>query len=1650
MSNPTVGRALAAAAATLSMLALAAPASAATRSVCPDGGCDYVTIQAAVDDSDPGDVITVGAGSYVEDVDVTEAVTLTGAGAATTTIRGPAGGGGATVRVSAEGVAVSGFTITRAASAATWDQGLNTAGVAVEGQANSVDVRDCVFTGNRDAIDIADSDGSWIQGNTIDNNRTGLRLSGQTNSTTVKQNLITNNWALGVLFVDGPGADATGSAFSENVITGNWYGGVVDRQTGGGPKDFSADWFGTTTPAVTSADTSEPGYSSLIPVAQGGTATPPGGAPDIAGPASGNFDFTPLLRSGTDTSATFGFQGDFAQLDVHSDGAQTGSPARIDEGVSLAASAGTVRVRSGTYTEDVIVNKQLTLQGAAASSTTVLGPIGGPGATIQAAALGVVIDGFTISRVGNNTTDWNNPGLNSAGVAVVSQASKVEVRNSVLTGNRTAIDVNNSNGNSIHNNVIDFNRAGLIFRNTTDNTTLTENYITNNWTFGLVFLDASGGTDSPAQRAANSDFSNNHLSGNWFAQIVDRQAGGALPPPPNNAKNFSGNWYGTQSPVVTTANSAEPGYAAQVPVAYGGTAAPPGGQPDIAGPASGNFDYTPLLRSGTDTAAGTLGFQGDFSDITVVREGAQTGTVGRVDEGVNRVTSGGTVRTRAGTYAENVTIGRHVHLMGSGDGTVIDPPADGPALSIAASGTAADPLSISDLRTTGAGGTGSTGSGLAVTSAVSDVLISHVSSTDNPGSGLAITSTATVARLRIADSTFASNETGISIANGPTGVAGVRVGGNTFTGNQRAVQVGEAGQSGTGPSGVRVNRNSITGNVSGVVNDSGTTANATCNWWGASDGPSGAGPGSGDSVGAAVDFDPFRTSSDLSGVCQAPVAVADSGSTPEDTPVDGLVLENDTDSESRGLSAVKVTDPAHGAVTLSARGAYTYTPAADYSGPDSFTYKANDGASDSNTVAVSISVTAVNDVPVAVGDSGSVAEDGVLTGTSVLGNDSDVEDSPLTAVKVTEPSHGAVTLNSNGTYTYTPAADYNGPDSFTYKANDGTADSTLAATVSINVTAVNDAPAAAGDSGSVAEDGTLNGVSVLGNDSDVENSPLTAVKVTDPAHGTVTLSSNGTYTYSPAANYNGPDSFTYKANDGTGDSNVVTVSITVNAVPDLPVAVDDSASVAEDGTLNVAAADAVLKNDSDADGQSLTAVKVTDPSHGTVTLSSNGSYTYTPVANYNGSDSFTYKANDGTSDSNTVAVSISVTAVNDAPVAVGDSGSAAEDGVLNVAAADGVLKNDTDVEGQTLHAAKVTDPAHGTVTVDPTGSYVYTPAANYNGPDSFTYKASDGAADSNVATVSITVGGANDAPEAVGDSATVAEDDVLNGSSVLPNDTDTDGDPLTAAKASDPTHGTATVNADGTYTYTPAANYNGSDSFTYRANDRTSDSGAATVSITVTPVNDAPTAADDSATVDEDGVLSAAASGVLGNDHDVEGQALSATKVSDPAHGTVTLASNGSYEYSPAADYNGPDSFTYRAADGTAESGVATVSISVSPVAETPGPELEDTLAPVFLRAKLTSKAFTVRNGTTFVYSLSEQARVLFTIEKRKEGKKARYSLVGRFGQNGKLGVNRKKFSGKIGRKTLQKGRYRASLKATDASGNVSVVKHLSFKVVRR
>ncbi len=281
----------------------------------------------------------------------------------------------------------------------------------------------------------------------------------------------------------------------------------------------------------------------------------------------------------------------------------------------------------------------------------------------------------------------------------------------------------------------------------------------------------------------------------------------------------------------------------------------------------------------------------------------------------------------------------------------------------------------------------------------------------------------------------------------------------------------------------------------------------------------------------------------------------------------------------------------------------------------------------------------------------------------VLGNDTDPDNDPLAVESVTQPSNG--TAVNNGTdVTYTPDPNFNGLDTFTYTAADATSSSN-SATVTVTVNAINDAPVADGQAVSVKEN-TTRDITLTG--SDVDGDTLTYAVVDGPTNGALSGTAPN-LTYTPNNPYLGPDSFTFKVNDATVDSEPAAVTITVNA-NNTPVANPDSYSIEEDGTLNVDAAAGVLFNDTDADGDSLTAVPVSNVTQGVLTLNPDGSFTYTPNANFNGIDTFTYKANDGTADSTVTTVTFTVKPINDAPAANTDSYSVDEDVSFSIGASE--------------------------------------------------------------------------------------------------------------------------------------------------------------------------------------------------------------------------------------------------------------------------------------------------------------------------------------------------------------------------------------------
>jgi large repetitive protein len=654
---------------------------------------------------------------------------------------------------------------------------------------------------------------------------------------------------------------------------------------------------------------------------------------------------------------------------------------------------------------------------------------------------------------------------------------------------------------------------------------------------------------------------------------------------------------------------------------------------------------------------------------------------------------------------------------------------------------------------------------------------------------------------------------------------------------------------------------------------------------------------------------------DLAAVNDAPTTSNSAKSGSEDSQVSGRVTATDVDGDALTFTVPQSGAPAHGTVTMNPDGTYTYTPAANYNGTDSFTYRVSDGNGGTATGTVTFTIAAVNDAPTTSNATFAGQEDGTIAGR-VTGNDVDGDALTFGLAPNGGPAHGTVTFNPDGTFVYTPAANYNGTDSFTYTVSDGKG-GTVTGTATVDVAAVNDAPTTAGATVSGDEDNVISGRVVA---QDVDGNALNFAVGDAPQHGAVTMNPDGTFSYVPNPDFNGTDSFTYTVSDGNGGTTTGTVTLSVAAVNDAPVTSGGEATIAEDGSVT----GQLVASDVDGDAITFGLAQNGAPTNGTVAVNPDGSYSYTPNPNFAGTDSFTYQVSDGNGGTTLGTITVTVTNTNDVPTTSGASLAGQEDGSI----AGQVTGYDAD--GDALSFAVDGAPANGTVTMNPDGSFSYTPAANFNGTDSFTYTVSDGNGGTTTGTVSVNVAAVNDAPTTSGGAANVAEDGSVTGQLAA---TDVDGDALSFGLAANgaPANGTVTVNPDGSYTYTPAANFNGTDSFTYTVSDGNGGVTTGSISITVDPANDAPTTSGASLAGQEDGSIAGQVTGL-----DIDGDALTFAVDGAPANGTVTMNPDGSFSYTPAANFNGTDSFTYTVSDGNGGTTTGTVSVNVAAVNDAP------------------------------------------------------------------------------------------------------------------
>ena len=609
---------------------------------------------------------------------------------------------------------------------------------------------------------------------------------------------------------------------------------------------------------------------------------------------------------------------------------------------------------------------------------------------------------------------------------------------------------------------------------------------------------------------------------------------------------------------------------------------------------------------------------------------------------------------------------------------------------------------------------------------------------------------------------------------------------------------------------------------------------------------------------------------------------------------------NASDPDGDFLLFEVVTEPASG--TVGFVGNYvTYTPDPDFNGEDSFTYWVEDPAGAHSVPAtVTVNVTAVNDAPRILNTDLTVDEDGFVS----LELDTilyDVDGPSLVYTLESPVTHGVISITETS-LSYRPDPDYYGSDSLVLSVTDG--EYTTSSVVEWTVNPVNDAPRIVDFIGALDEDSSIDFTLLV---NEVDNESVTIV-VSEPVNGVLVETGLGSYSYTPNPNFFGSELLTFVASDGTLDSEIGQISLTISAVDDPPVVTDGETNTDEEVLVSFH----LTTLASDIDSNELTYSISVEPNYGQVNLINNVVY-YTPNQDFSGVDRLTYSVTDGTS-TESATVSFIVAPINDAPVAESVVVNLLEDEVLETSLPA------VDVDGDSLTVEILEVPVLGTFVLGLEGSYTYTPDLNVSGTDSLRYRVSDALVTSDEGLVTFNIAAVNDAPVASDLSLSLNED---SSAELGLGATDVDSSSFTFAVAVAPLHGEVTIESN-IATYTPLPNYFGADSWSYVAlDDSGSSSEPANVEVTVVNQSDAPVANDQLIEVND-----ATAWQFTLDASDIDGDELAVTVVDQPEFGTLSWAGVVG-TYTPITSDNGFDEFTYRVSDGLNNSGLATVTALV-------------------------------------------------------------------------------------------------------------------------
>ena len=684
----------------------------------------------------------------------------------------------------------------------------------------------------------------------------------------------------------------------------------------------------------------------------------------------------------------------------------------------------------------------------------------------------------------------------------------------------------------------------------------------------------------------------------------------------------------------------------------------------------------------------------------------------------------------------------------------------------------------------------------------------------------------------------------------------------------------------------------------------------------------------------------------------SPVANDSSFTVNEGAAFSGNLTGSDADSDP--LTYTVVGAPTSGTLTIQTNGNFTYTHSGDEGTSDSFTFKITDDENlASNTATVTITITPINDAPTLAAISKTIDE-GASSAINVSGNDP--EGTILEYTVVTAPNNGTFTLDkSTGVGYYTHNGGETLSDNIVVKATESTGDLlSTQATISITITAVNDAPVSPDGTLSVNEGSASSDTSFGVTDADTPASNITVNVSSQGSNGTVVVTGTN-FVYTHNGSETTTDTFTYSTSDGALSS-TGTITVTISPQNDAPTGVADTYYVTRNSTTDMAADVGVLRNDTDSDSDTslfTATLGGTTASFGQVNLNSDGSFTYiTDGSNTTfNTDSFSYTVSDGTVSSAEVTVTLEVAEILPVP----NSYTNTEGGTLTVDTAAGVISNDIEPNGLSLTASVVANPSYGTLTLNADGSFSYVHDGSENRKDVFTYKLVNANEDESKSTfVVITNTNVNDTPTSGGSSLTLNEGATITFTPTY-TDTDTELSGIIFTITTEPTNGILAANLidnvpDGTFTYTHNAGETTTDSFVYSVSDGEFTVENIAAAITVSPVNDAPTATNLPYTLNEGAsqVITFAGS-------DPEGTSLDFVVLTNPSYGSISTV-DGVTTYTHKGSEDFADSFTYASYDGTVQSAAATVSLTITPVNSPP---------------VVTAVAFTINEGAASTFNLA-------------------------------------------------------------------------------